>query len=366
MSHQPRYTYLATDLSTGAIRDEIPFSEVSFSRRLNDVGTFNGTVILDTSKNGSYSAVRRSVLSEGDTGIWVLRDGVPVWGGILWAFRADLTTRRVSFAGQDFLSYFKKRVLLTNKVYTADDQFSIVDDLVTWAQSNPNGDIGMTVSWSALSGVLRDRTYYWKEGGYTILELIENLAAVEDGFEFGLEYSGSQSAGFNHDLRLSYPRRGRNTGVVIDPRKNAQLLSWSSQADQMINSLYGFGAGDVTTPNASAISEVQTDAVSLTQYLLFEEIRTWSDVSRIATLSGHVAETLSRLKYPLQHLTVAVRHDDPDAGLGTLITGDTVRVKADDGFISIDTDWRVVSINVTISSEGSEVVEYELVEARVT
>src|SRR3954462_6964694 len=93
------YTYYAADLMTGQLLDEIPLSDVSFTLPINDAGTLSATVPL-YSRSGLAQT-----LATARTALYVDRDGVLVWGGVLWTRRYDAKDTSLQLDALDFLSY---------------------------------------------------------------------------------------------------------------------------------------------------------------------------------------------------------------------------------------------------------------------
>ncbi len=352
-----KYVYLAADLLTGVVRDEVPFSSVSFSSELSLAGGFDATVSIDPtppehiSGDAVINRITLANLEPGRTVIWVLRDGVPMWGGIIWAFEADLEQRVVRFAGKDFFSYYGMRTINNTTTWVAgvDDQFTIVEELIAYAAAQGGGDIGTTVVYESLTGRTRDRTYYYFEHK-TIAEAILQLAAVDDGFDFAIDYSGSQSAGLEHQLSLAYPRRGRTTNLTFDTKKNVRLLSWSQDALASANKVWAMGSGE----GDNMVQTSASDPSKLASFPLLETVTQHKDVTEQQTIIDHATQDLRRSSSPVESVEVEVRPDDEDGGLGSFIVGDTVRVIAQDGFVDIDQPMRVMGRTVSVDANGLE------------
>lgn len=100
------YRYFTTDLLTNQVLAEIPFSGVSFERSIKAAGSFSGTipVIPDTSSMNIYDSTM-----PGKTGLYVVRDGVCIWGGIIWHRSYDVVSRSLNVSASEFTSYFHHR-----------------------------------------------------------------------------------------------------------------------------------------------------------------------------------------------------------------------------------------------------------------
>lgn len=102
------YRYFVTDLQTNELLAELPFTSVSYSRSLAEAGTFAGDlpVIKDTYNYNIYENTL-----PGKTGLYVVRNGICVWGGIIWGRTYSLIDKIVSISAAEFPSYFSHRVV---------------------------------------------------------------------------------------------------------------------------------------------------------------------------------------------------------------------------------------------------------------
>jgi hypothetical protein len=268
-SDQPQhtYTYLFADLRTDTLLAELPLAGVSYSYSLNGVGTLSATIpyndeTLPLDPETASTPVR--------TAVYVDRDGVLVWGGIVWT-RED-TTGGKSIQASEFLSYYQHRFvkktlstdtsLLTNPAYVdaggqriyADQKF-VVWSLLRYANDQVGGDIHVDTNALAVSpdGITRDVTYYGYERP-EIYKAIADLAAADNGFDFTIEVGWTPIANNNPPTRYRrartwYPRRGRDaddSGLVFSKGGGAgSILSydWPEDGTSMVTEMSGLGAG---------------------------------------------------------------------------------------------------------------------------
>ena len=101
-----QYRYFTTDLLTNQVLAEIPFRGVSFERSIKAAGSFSGNipVIPETSSMDIYNSTM-----PGKTGLYIVRDGVCVWGGIVWHRSYDVVARSLNVSASEFTSYFHHR-----------------------------------------------------------------------------------------------------------------------------------------------------------------------------------------------------------------------------------------------------------------
>lgn len=102
------YRYILTDALTDQIIAEIPFVDVSYSTAINEAGTFSGSfpVTPETSVQELYENTL-----PGKTSLYVLRNGVCVWGGIISTRSYDVKEKILDVTADEFISYLDRRVV---------------------------------------------------------------------------------------------------------------------------------------------------------------------------------------------------------------------------------------------------------------
>lgn len=104
----PVYRYYTVDLLSNTILAEIPFGSVSYERALKSAGAFSGNIpVLPTPSSRSWDLYNSTL--PGKTGLYVMRDNVCVWGGIIWSRNYDIVSRTLSVDASEFPSYFHHR-----------------------------------------------------------------------------------------------------------------------------------------------------------------------------------------------------------------------------------------------------------------
>ena len=115
----PRYKYYTVDIVSNKIVGEIPFEDVGYERALKVPGAFDGKITISEQTNDLdlYNSTM-----PGRTALYVVRDGVAVWGGIIWGRTYDLTGRSLSVSATEFTSYLSHRVIWKaySNVYSCD------------------------------------------------------------------------------------------------------------------------------------------------------------------------------------------------------------------------------------------------------
>jgi len=357
----PVYRYLAYDLLTGILLEELPLRDVSFELRLNGAGAFSATMPTGfrTRSGVSLNRIYLGATEPLQTALYVERDGVLVWGGWIIGRGRSSENGTITLAGADFFSFLNRQTIETTFTFTVgvDDQFDIVRALVDWLQAQGGGNIALAVT-AGDSGVTRDRTYYGYEAK-NLGEAISQLAAVADGFDFAVDVG--YSSGFpTKTLSLHYPSRGRalaDTGHVFETGRNILTYDWPEDGARTANRVIALGAGDgidmLTTVAA------RTDLIDL-GYPRLSSVLSLKDVSVASTLAGHAQAEVDAYGLPTVAPTVTVQAG-AEPSVGSWIVGDQARIRIEDddlfpaqadGSAGLDVVRRIVAATIRPGEAG--------------
>jgi len=356
------YRFLGYDLRTGALLGELPLAGVSYGRVLNGAGTLKAKLSLKH-RNAAGTSLAPGYLAATDpqrTALYVERDGVLVWGGIIWGRNYD--GEQLDIFAAEHWSYFHRRRHKVTAQFVAADQLDIARYLIEWAQAQPGGDIGVQ-SDTRTSLVLRDRTYYSYERG-VIGTLVEQLSEVENGFDFGIDiaYVGDVPT---PTLNLGYPRRGRiagTTGLVFEPGRNLGNYQWNEDGTRGANSVDGIGAGEGA---AMLIATAGRPDLVTAGYPLLEDVVAHKDVRYADTLDGHARAAVNARALPIVSVVLVDVKMSADPPFGSWIMGDDClfRVEDDDRFPAqadgspgLSRYVRIIADDVKVADEGVETV----------
>lgn len=320
-----------------------------------------GTGTLNATPAATYSIVNPSDLTfDGSRAVYVERDGVVLWGGLLWTAQGSVGANSLSVNGEGFWSYFRRRFIRETLTFSAstDDQMDIARALVDYAQGVAYGDIGLDTSDTNVSGVKRDRTYYGFERK-NVAEAVEQLAAVDNGFDFRVDTTNASGSIVSY-FRTSYPTTGRVTDHVFEVGSNVEVLDFTLDGTSVVNTVDAVGAGE----GEDLLIATATDPSTLLTRPLLEAVLSHTDVREETTLTGHATLRLIRGKAAIQSLKVEVLPGSVP-GLGSYVVGDRVRVRGSYGYLDVDGFFRIVTIGVAVDSTGSERVTLDLVPLEV-
>lgn len=354
------YRYLFADLLTNSIVAELPLTNVNFTQALNASGSLQGHIQL-AGLSPAFNAINGTV--PGRTAIYVDRDGVLVWGGIIWSRDYSSASQTIQLAAREFESYFERRRITTTQVFTAQDQLLVARTLVNNAQSATNGNIGVTVG-TETSGVTISRTYYDYELK-TVYSALLDLSRSTDGFDFNIQVAYDGSGIPTKTLRLNYPKSGTRYSasdpfapVFELPAANIIEYSYPEDGSTAANKLYVVGAG--SNEGKTIISA--SDTTKLTDgWPLLEDSTNYSDITDNTLLTNLANGQISAVSYPPTTLRiVAPPYVAPT--LGSYGIGDDARVRIlDDRFPNqLDATYRIVGLAVTPGENGPERVTLTL------
>ncbi|MFE0329079.1 hypothetical protein ACFW08_20300 [Streptomyces sp. NPDC058960] len=300
---QHTYTYLFCDLLTDTVLAELPLSGVTYSTLLNGIGTLSATIPY-TSETLPLDPETAS--TPGRTAVYVDRDGVLVWGGIVWTRKPAGGGKSIQAA--EFLSYFQHRYvkktlstdtsLLINPAYVdqggqrlyADQKF-IVWSLLRYAQDQPGGSLGIDLNplTAPADGITRTVTYFGYERP-EIYKAISELAAADNGFDYAIEVGWTPAANNQPPTRYRrartwFPRRGRtaaDSGLVFSKGGGFGSIldyDWPEDGTALVTEMTGLGDGT---------GEAKIVKTAIAQDLIDSG---WPLLEGIATYDGVIDET---------------------------------------------------------------------------
>ena len=360
------YRYLFADLLSNQILAELPLTGVSFTQQLNTAGTFTGHLLL-SGVNATALNVDAAT-TPARTAVYVDRNGVLVWGGVLWGREYNSTSQTLTFQAREFLSYYERRRITSTVAYTNIDQLTIAQATISNSAGVPNGNIGLLYNQdsgsTSVSGVLVSRVYYAYELK-TIFNAVLDLSKQSTGFDFEISVyydgSGNPAKSFN----TYYPRAGvayssSSTNIPVFELPSGNIVEYTYPEDGSVaaNTIYALGAGS----NEGKLVASASDTTKLsTGWPLLEEQANYSDITDAAVLGKLAVGQITAVSYPPTTLkVVAPPYVNPE--FGTYGIGDDVRVRITDNRFptGLDAIYRLVSLNVQAGENGPERVTLTL------
>ena len=340
---QPEYRFAIHDLLTRAQRSEhLPFTVSSYDRSLLEPGAI--TAALDVSDPKIQAANPWSLVIPRRSTVVVFRDDVVQAEYLIWQLPPyKATEKKMNINALEVASYVDARVLRptggpgTTKTlnFAQIDQFEIFRQLLADMQAVTYkgldaGNIAVELD-ASLSGVKRDRKDVKDTaGGYhgyeftPYGELLDNLANVDDGFEWRIDSFRDENRTLRRALRLGYPYLGHaptDDAVVLEYPGAVVDYEWPADGTGRVNYVAALGAGE---EKAMKWGEAFAADELLAGYPLLERTTSYKSASVQATLDAHAKADVKALSGDLVIPTLTVR------GRPNVFPGDHVKVRISD------------------------------------
>lgn len=366
------YRYLFADLVTNDILAELPLTNVQFTQVLNSPGSFSGEILGSDARELAYDIPTSTEPAR--TAIYVDRDGVLIWGGIVWLRTWDTDSQKFTFSAREFGSYFERRRITGDMmssqqalVYLNEDQVFVAQDLMTLAQAVTGGDIDVIIP-NNTSGVDVTRVYYDYEFK-DVWGAIKDLSNSQDGFDFNIDVAYDTNLEPRKYAHTDYPARG----VVYTPSPSALVFQfpgnivayeWPDDGSITANTMYGIGPqSNEAKIRATAVSPIDQIAAG---YALLEDTVSYTDQYDPDLLQQQtLGEVTAKQVAVVTPRIIVPAYADPV--LGSYKTGDQCLLRiTDDRFpnngsgFGLSVVKRIVAINVQPGENGPERVTLTL------
>jgi hypothetical protein len=209
-----QYRYFVTNLVTNELIAEIPFKGVSYERVLTAAGTFSGNIVSSPETAGL--SLYESTMP-GRTGLYVVRDGVCVWGGIIWSRSYNVNDRVVQVSASEFTSYFHHRRIWKTWGQVFEANLESRDGLVK--VTLPFGSSYKLTPDSTVRFVFNDGGNDIYNGTYTVLAP-GTLVGSETVPPISEKVFYTSNAGFSEDVALATLPNGDYFSITLYVRTN--------------------------------------------------------------------------------------------------------------------------------------------------
>lgn len=364
MAHD--WTFLLADLRTGTIYGEVPLSGGNPVKKLNASGTCSGSIPVRNIPGDPYRYT-----TPARTALYVLLDGQPWWGGVVWSRSYSAASGQVSIQCSDWWSYFDRRYIVLNRppgstddgktanqllTYTAKPQNDIVAALIEAARAYTGGDLGIELRQNAagcqgemFGGIARTVAY----PAYSLIpygKALADLAALEDGPDLMFDTAEWSDAGTPRRLlRVGNPELTHTSDALVF-EYGAGLLdyTWSSDGTQFASRTWGTGQAQ----ESSTMMARSDNTARLAQgWPLIETSTQYQDIASYPNLVTRVASDAVANRSPLVTPSIVVRTDRPP--YLNYAPGDFARlIIRDDYFRSgMDAEVRIIDVQPDLDSQ---------------
>lgn len=337
--------FYVCDLKTGDLIDEYPFQiDQDLERRIGDYRT--GTLALPVLDELTPETWRETVLPWRVLIVACDDEDRIIWAGIPDDRETD-TGPVVAFPCVTVEKYFDRRYM-PGASYASDDQTSVIArGMAEWCGDDVIG-IGLDYDTPA-SGRRRDREYYGDEDA-RILTRLQQLAAVQDGFEWTIdvEWRDEDRTGIRKIFRTGYPALGRvtdepeflfevTTGLPGPITAFTHAEQWAEGDAATHVQAVGDGEGE-DKPYSKVVIDTYREAVGWPR---LEERRTQQGVIEQSTLDAY-ADAMAVTYFGGQEAFEFTAHMDTWPGPGDVHLGDTARVLIDTDQLITERVYRII------------------------
>lgn len=374
------YTYYACDLRTGLVQAELPLVNLSGTVQLSGTGEMNADLPL--AQLGRADRIEMLfATTPGRMSIVLDRDGVVAGEWIVWKRSRSNDSTPVKLIGSQLASFLERRLMI-GSIYGG-DQIRIAESLARqgfWVNQSGGaaGSLLLDIPEGQLSGVRRDRTYDQVDG--TVGQRMEELAAVDGGFEYAVESEWSADTALRRvqrTFRTYYPLAGKDQPWTLEPAFTQSSIlsidqslagelggsivsvSLDEDATRLASVAYAIGSGEGVE---KIIGRKANGALVAQGYPQMEVSRAWTSVINQPVIDGHAQALLDLSQDPILPPKVTILADG-DPSIREISIGDRCQIRVDesanfpDGFAG---QVRILGWTYGPPSEGPELVDLEI------
>lgn len=329
-------TVLLADLRTDEILAEAPASNLKFGSLLMSPQDFSFDLALGSKKANKLDLIGGTVPRQ--RAVYIDYEGELVYGGAVWGRSYDSEGSRLSVVGSELITFYQRQYALNNLNFDDTDQLEIARRIFSNIALRAGSNLDLEVTDND-SPIVRDRNYYfWSFKD--VYQLLDQLANVSRGFEYGVDLSYDADHRPHKTLTLSYPTRGAVQvpfNLLFDFPGNLTRYYWPEDASTYANEAIAIGKGD-GDKQIMAIAE-DTDVIAGGVPRL-SVTYSYKDISHLDTLQTHADKDLAYAEQIFK-LGTFYTQVDADPVFGSYNVGDLARFKLKSDFHDIDTEMRL-------------------------
>ncbi|CAA07116.1 gp46 [Lomovskayavirus C31] len=327
------YEVLQIEAKTGDVIATLPVTGIKYGETLNAAGTATVGMPLD--------AADPDTLQPGRSGLVVLRDGEPDWGGLLWTTTADLAAGTLTLNASGWHSYYAGRVLHDGYERKTDQALLLAD---WYALCNEDGGIGTDTSRLTTSGRVVSRLWTQYELK-VVAEAISELAEDDGGFYFRYEtYWRSVTQVGNRVLK--YTPGSASTPFALTHGVNCDVTQVSYDSAAMATRAYAVGADN---GNGTKLVGIADNALDMpTKHV----VQSFSDVKSTESLisKAYAIATAGAAPVAIPTLTLYPGAFKPS----DFVPGASGVVQVDSGYVRVFDDFVITERSTSIDENGTE------------
>ncbi|MFG3405636.1 hypothetical protein [Streptomyces sp. NPDC048142] len=354
-------------MKTQTVYAEIPFSSLSYSYVMDEAGNATVEVPIGVPKIDG-TPLTPADLFPVRTGIAIQRDTELVWGGLVWAYRLNLTARTIALSASGYLSYWAKRQTgYTGVKFKNIEQTQMIESFITGTANA----IGTDTSRMTSTSMVRTRTwnpYEMKPLSDVFMDLADDITSIDPasgkyggGFFLYFEpYWVTEGTKVGNRVRNTANRHPYDSGKSLQQGVNCEFPDISVDGTSLAAAAFAVGATDGT----ASVTPFKTDTnpALLTQIPQVNVVLNETSVKQATSLQYKVRSALAFGSAP-----VILPKADTYPGLFSpleLQPGMRAGITTDDGFLGlVNAEYVITETAVSVASDGSDRLSLTLVQS---
>lgn len=360
-----QYTYRFANLLSDSDVAEMELLDVRFDRRIIQSGAFSASIPIVNSDIANQA----KKIVPARTIVHVYRDS-EIWGTyIIWSVRLRSSSHApttMEIQGATLESWFDKRIVDQDLVYTGTDQFDIVRDLIDnaqvgWTPYEDAANLGITVT-SNMSGVLRDRSYFLTDAA-SVGQRLQELAAVDNGFEYMINTFDDYALGIrkrelvlvsslgSSNLEVVYTYPGSISSYEISYDATSAATAWWTRGDTIDDDVSGTSFPLMTE------APVLSDEWLQSAFPHLDRVVDYSSVTLLSTLEDYAAWWRDNHSGVVAVPVIEINTSDNPTLIPPTALGTTAKFTIEDQFFGhgdFSSENRIIGIEVTVPSRGTQ------------
>ncbi|WP_235094200.1 hypothetical protein [Streptomyces sp. A1-5] len=330
---------MSFNLKTQQVLDSLPVTAISYTDTLNAAGNMTCTVPLNA------PAATPDRLFPGGAGLVVLRDGEPIWGGILWTLNAELEAGTLTLNASGFHSHLKAKHFIAGETARDVDQNAMVRNWIE--RSNANG--GIATDTTKIMNAGRKRTRVWTRYELkNVGDAIEEVAEVIDGFNFRYApYWVERGKRIGNRFLIS-PRAGTPVEHRLEHRLTCNVTSVSYDGTALATNAYAMGADNGAGEKLLGSAH---NAELAERIPARDGVATFNDVKETRTLLSKAQAMTDAGREPVAIPTLTLY---PGMNPADFTVGEAVTVRVDSGYVKVLADFIITERKVDVDATGRE------------
>lgn len=349
------YRYLTQHALTGEwLSHDLPLRGVEFGPDLNGPGHLRGSL----SPRLAWS--HPGLTDPGNTLLYAEAGGRIRWGGIIWQTEPDGGTMQVEAAG--WSSYLQYRHDLDGELggrgpYVNTDPCRVMRDIVAYAQSVPDGDLGISVDKTTSTGKVGSPADPWHSRWWetpVLGDLFDDLVKAPDSPDYTCATWWGKDRRPVRRIRVGYPRLGaRRSDIAFSSDTNiVGHTPVTYSADEYAQVVIATGAGEGRSQQR-AVDAVRNKRLRLEHVLELPEVRGRDALAQRARRERAWRQNLGHV----EEITV---RNHPAAPIGSWQVGDDVQVSVRDEWANWSGWCRITGYTVRPDTDSGETAQLQL------